>query len=65
MYLDEFNQNVPFPLWWVVLIKNDPLFGSIANEERFKKVVQNMEARNNREHERVRVWLEKQDPANR
>ena len=65
MYLDEFNQNVSYPLWWVVLIKNDPLFWRIRNDERFKKVVQNMEAKNNREHERVRVWLENQESANR
>jgi TolB-like protein/Flp pilus assembly protein TadD len=59
-YLEDFNKRNVFPLWWITLIKNDPMFGSIRNEERFQKILQNMESKYNSEHERVRRWLEEQ-----
>ena len=48
------------PWSWVVFIKHDPCFDSIRNEERFQKIIQNMEAKYQAEHERVRKWLEEQ-----
>jgi TolB-like protein len=60
-YLDEFDKLNFYPLWWISLIKHDPLFASIRNEERFQKILQNMEAKYQVEHERVRKWLEEQD----
>jgi TolB-like protein len=59
-YLDEFSKRKTYPLWWVVLAKHDPLFNSIRNEERFQKILQNMEAKYQSEHERVRKWLVEQ-----
>jgi hypothetical protein len=59
-YLDEFNKNKNYPLWWVILAKHDPLFNSIRNEDRFQKILQNMEAKQQAEHERVKKWLEEQ-----
>jgi len=59
-YLDEFSKRKNYPLWWVVLAKHDPLFDSIRNEERFQKILQNMEAKYQAEHERVRKWLVEQ-----
>jgi TolB-like protein len=59
-YLDEFNTMNFYPLWWVSLIKHDPLFDSIRNEERFQMIIQNIEAKYQAEHERVRKWLEEQ-----
>jgi tetratricopeptide (TPR) repeat protein len=59
-YLEEFNKKNVYPLWWVVLAKHDPLFASIRNEERFQKILQNIEAKYQAEHERVRKWLEEQ-----
>ncbi len=59
-YLDEFNTMNFYPLWWISLAKHDPLFDSIRNEERFQKILQNMEAKYQAEHERVRKWLEEQ-----
>jgi len=47
-----------YPLWWIILAKHDRLFASIRNEERFQKILQNMEAKYQAEHERVRKWLE-------
>ena len=57
-YLDEFNTMNFYPLWWIILAKHDRLFASIRNEERFQKILQNMEAKYQAEHERVRKWLE-------
>jgi len=47
-----------FTLNDVTLIKNDPLFRSIRNEPEFQKIVKDMEAKYQAEHERVRKWLE-------
>ena len=54
------NKKNTYPLWWITLIKNDPMFNSIRNEERFQKIVRNMESKYIAEHERVRKWLEEQ-----
>jgi TolB-like protein/tetratricopeptide (TPR) repeat protein len=59
-YLDEFNTKKFFQLWWINLAKHDPLFDSIRSEERFQKILQNMEAKYQAEHERVRKWMEEQ-----
>ncbi len=48
-------------LWIVWDIKNDPLFDSIREEERFQKILQIIEAKYQAEHERVRKWLEEQE----
>jgi TolB-like protein len=57
-YLDEFNTKNFYPLWLISYTKHDPMFDSIRNEERFQKILQNMEAKYQAEHERVRKWLE-------
>jgi TolB-like protein len=59
-YLDEFNTMNFYPKWWIVYLKYDLLFDSIRNEERFQKILQNVEAKYQAEHERVRKWLEEQ-----
>ena len=57
-YLDELNNTMNFyPLYWVILAKHDRLFASIRNEERFQKIIQNMEAKFQAEHERVGKWM--------
>ena len=58
--LSEFSKLNFFPKWWITLIKYDPLFDNIKSEERFKKIIQNMETKYQVEHERVRKWLEGQ-----
>ena len=58
-YLDEMNTD--FNSWGLIpYIKYDCLFDSIRNEERFQKILQNVEAKYQAEHERVRNWLEEQ-----
>lgn len=59
-YLDELNKKKSFPLWWVNLIKHDPLFNSIREEPRFQAIVKDVEAKYQAEHDRVGKWLEEQ-----
>jgi TolB-like protein len=49
-----------YPIWWVELIKEDPLFDSIKDEPEFQQIVGDVEAKYQAEHERVRKWLEEQ-----
>jgi TolB-like protein/Flp pilus assembly protein TadD len=58
--LDEFSSENFYPLWWLSIAKNDPLFDSIRKEERFQIILQNMESKYQAEHERVRKWLDEQ-----
>ncbi|TFH24667.1 MAG: hypothetical protein E4H10_10285 [Bacteroidia bacterium] len=60
-HLREFNKKHTYPLWWVTLIKNDPLFNSIRDEPEFLQIVRDVEAKYLTEHERVRLWLEEND----
>ncbi len=57
-YLEEWSQMNTFPLWWVTLFKNDPLFNSIRDEERYRDIVQEVETKYQAEQEKVRKWLE-------
>ena len=57
-YLNEFSKLNFYPLWWISLAKHDPLFNSIRGEEAFQKIILDMEAKNNAEHENVRKWLD-------
>ena len=59
-YLDELNKSEFHTLGRIISIKHDPMFESIRNEERFKKILHNMEAKYQAEHERVKKWLEEQ-----
>jgi len=59
-YLDELNKSEFNPLSRIILIKHDPLFESIRDEERFQKIRQNMEAKYQAEHDRVQKWLVEQ-----
>jgi len=59
-YLEEVNKKSDSSLWWILMMKDDPLFQSIRNETEFQNIVKNMEAKYKAEHERVRKWLEEQ-----
>jgi TolB-like protein/Flp pilus assembly protein TadD len=60
IYLDEINEGITLSLWMKPYMMYDPLFDSIRSEERFQKILQNMEAKYQAAHERVRKWLEEQ-----
>jgi hypothetical protein len=42
------------------MTKHDPLFNNIRNEERFQKYLQSLETEIQKQHERVRFWLEEE-----
>jgi AraC-like DNA-binding protein/TolB-like protein/Tfp pilus assembly protein PilF len=56
--LDKFIKNKTFPLWWVNLAKDDPLFEKIANEKWFSELIMQMEKKYLAEYERVKKWME-------
>jgi len=58
--LKIFNQKPRINLMWLFYIKNDPLFDNIRNEPEFQRIVRDMEAKYQTEHEKVRKWLEEQ-----
>ncbi len=58
-YLAEFSKLDFYQLWWVTLIKNDPLFDSIRGEERFQTLIREVEKKHKAEHDRVEKWMEK------
>src|SRR4030042_423022 len=49
-----------YPLWWVGVIKEDPLFASIRDEPEFQQIVRDVEAKYQAEHDRVGKWLKEQ-----
>jgi tetratricopeptide (TPR) repeat protein len=60
-HLEEFAKTNSQILYIIVMLKQqDPLFDSIREEERFQEILQNMEAKYQAEHERVRKWMEEQ-----
>ena len=46
-HLEEVSKENFFPFWLIALIKEDPLFEKIRNEDHFKKIVQHMEEKSN------------------
>jgi hypothetical protein len=38
-------------------MKNDPMFAGIRNEAGFQRILHDMKAKNQAEHERVKKWL--------
>ena len=61
--LEEFSNGKGFTLWWLSMMRFDTLFESIRNEERFQKIVRNMEAKYQSGHELIGKWLEEQGDA--
>jgi TolB-like protein len=57
-YLDELDKLKFYQLWFIAYVKHNPLTKTISNEERYQKIIKNMEAKNQAEHERIRKWLE-------
>jgi AraC-like DNA-binding protein len=46
--------------WMLSLMKTYPIFDSIRNEPEFLKILNDAEAKYNKEHEKLRKWLEEQ-----
>jgi TolB-like protein/AraC-like DNA-binding protein/tetratricopeptide (TPR) repeat protein len=60
-YLRLYNQRPRMPLYMVKNFKYSPLFDSIRDEPEFQQFLQDVEAKYQAEHERVRKWLEEND----
>ena len=60
-YLRLMNQSQRFPLFAVKDINNFPLFDSIRDEPEFQKIVRDIEAKVQTEHERVGKWPEENE----
>jgi TolB-like protein/Tfp pilus assembly protein PilF len=60
-YLRIWNQSRQIALFYDVFnIKHDPLLESIRDEPEFQQFLQDVEAKYQAEHERIRQWLEEQ-----
>jgi len=59
--LKIFNQRQSMTIRMVNRIKYHPLFDTIRDEPEFQQIVQDMEAKYQAEHERVRQWIEEND----
>ena len=61
-YLEEFSRTNAQILILLNFLKfSDPLFESIRQEDRFQKLLRDMEDKHRAERERVRLWLEEND----
>jgi TolB-like protein/AraC-like DNA-binding protein len=60
-YLDEVNKNKAFPMWWVNLFEREPYFDNMRREPRFQKILKDVEAKYQAEHQRVGKWLKEQE----
>jgi TolB-like protein/AraC-like DNA-binding protein/Tfp pilus assembly protein PilF len=56
-YLDEVNKNQSFGLGDLNSFKYSPFFNNIRPEPRFQKILKDVEAKYQAEHERVRKWM--------
>ena len=52
-YLDEVANNILAPYWMIILIRVDPMFDNIRDEDHFKNDIQKLEYRFNSERDRV------------
>jgi TolB-like protein len=60
-HLRLFTQRETFNLFHVTIINNEFLFDGIREEPEFQRMVNDIEAKYQAEHERVRQWLEEND----
>jgi TolB-like protein len=57
-YLDEFVKTKTLLKFMIIALKYDPLFDKIRNEQRFQRIIQQIETKFMAEHDRVKKWLE-------
>ncbi len=60
-YLNEVNKRKIQPVWFLTMMKDDQLFESIRNEDRFQKILKAIESRTLAERDRVIKWLESEE----
>jgi TolB-like protein/AraC-like DNA-binding protein len=59
-YLDEVSKNQSFPWYWIMQFKYEPFFDPIRQEQRFQKILKDVETKYQAEHDRLGNWLKKQ-----
>lgn len=60
-YLEECSQLKLVPNWMFMFIKNkDPMFDGLRNEDRYKKILQQVESNFNDQRTRVQQWLDRE-----
>jgi hypothetical protein len=58
--LKIYNRKKVMSLWEVSLLERSPFFDAMKDDHEFRKIVGEMHAKYQAEHEKVRKWLEKQ-----
>ena len=56
-YLEAVNNEKLVPFWLLSLMKADPLFDPIRQDERYKKIEREMDEKLKSERDRVQHWL--------
>jgi TolB-like protein/Tfp pilus assembly protein PilF len=57
----EINENNSFiPRWWTTHYKYEPFFKNIRNDERFQQILEDLNIKYQKEHDRVQEWLNSQ-----
>jgi TolB-like protein/tetratricopeptide (TPR) repeat protein len=59
--LKHYNQIQNVSDFYINYMKYDPWFDAIRNESAFQKILSEMEAKFQSEHERIRIWLEEKN----
>jgi len=60
-YLDKLNEQSFFPYWLISYLKMDPLLDPIRQEEPFMNFLSTARMKFQREHDRVKKWLEENE----
>lgn len=59
--LAEINNNKNFFVsWYINQFENEPFFDSIKDDERFQKILEDMKAKYQNEHDRVKAWMKEE-----
>jgi tetratricopeptide (TPR) repeat protein len=56
--LDEVNTNKIITKWWITQFKYDPLLDPIRDDPRFQKILDDILAKYQKEHDRVSQWMQ-------
>jgi TolB-like protein len=59
-YLDLVNDRNFIPMFLIEVLRQDPMFDSIREEDRFKQIQRELEEKNKKERDRVTKWLQQQ-----
>lgn len=56
-YLEETEERYSYPLWWLTMMRNEPHFDNIRQEQRFQQILHRIEEKYQKQHYEVKVWL--------